>query len=966
MFFAKYLKLTYTNVAVLMQPNEADIVNGEFCISQECDLDNDDCNFADTLFGGDSRKYVRLGRINELTYYVPLTSSNCTSAILQEPLQSLFMRLTSANYTDFLASFFDLLPRFVNLYDYLDLMSRKLMEFGTHDSMFEKLAARILHLSLCIRILATVNRSSRDFFVITLHRGEETISVQINGIDEIKTAIYLDHAKNWMRSEVLAALYDMREYLDGFIEQSLTYCSYFSLRTFERSYLKHDALTGGLVELPIWLFARVSAELNTAAPTVVCDMYLPLRELREKYNARYFGDRTLDEKNFRQCFEAMLRRKYIHATPTLINSGMQEHVQLSSCFLHGQVPSSPREDTFDSIADMMKIMQQCGGVGVSLNNHADVVSIARAIDTGMSLVQQRRPSALALYLDVSNFDVYRFLELRRNVGRADEQCQRVFTAVMLNDLFMRRVLQNGNWLLMHPDKVGDLNLYYGEAYTKRYEHLELKMLAYGVRDRDYYSTNAKELFTAIMRSQIETGMPFVCHRDAINRASPHVHTPRSYLPNLCRGTVSCCNLCTEITQYSDEHEYGVCNLANLALTNFVNETYVDNSVNVELTTLMEGFTAIAFSIDHITDSQKRLFNYIDKCINWTDLERIARLAVRMLNRALLHTHVRLLQAQRGIFHQRSIALGVQGFAELLQRLSIPYDSLLARLLNVVLFNFLYTVANDESVNVCRDDNYENDNDYISGEFDHPTVHSFWMNKRSSTVADASCTRVEIEAAFANQMTASLRRVSEQYITNLMELHRRCAVPTVGLRRRANSLLIGLMPTATTSQILGNSESFDPLYSNIFHRNTLAGDFVQYNERLLDAMAAHHPKRGKITRYDLVKELIECGGSSERILYLPPFQRRIFVSAMDVSMRAIIDLCADRQQWVDQTQSMSLYMKKNNRDCSRLYLALVYGWARCLKTGMYYLRTYDEKTDRAILPNIASRKRCHDSDNSCCA
>lgn len=284
---------------------------------------------------------------------------------------------------------------------------------------------------------------------------------------------------------------------------------------------------------------------------------------------------------------------------------------------------------------------------------------------------------------------------------------------------------------------------------------------------------------------------------------------------------------------------------------------------------------------------------IDGAFDFGQLEEVVGVLVVNLNRVIDRNLYPVPEAKHSNMRHRPIGIGVQGLADVFMMLRYPFDSDEARALNRDIFETIYYAAVSESARLARTDG------------SHPTFAGSPMS----------------QGVFQFDMwgtTPSSRYDWESLRTRVMQ----------GMR---NSLLIAPMPTASTAQILGNNECFEPYTSNIYARRVLAGEFAVVNKHLLKDLVA----RGLWTP-ETREEIIRCNGSIQDISEIPADVKLLYRTAWEIKQRAIIDMAADRGAFICQSQSLNLFVL--NPTVGKLSSMHFYGWRKGLKTGMYYLRT----------------------------
>jgi len=287
--------------------------------------------------------------------------------------------------------------------------------------------------------------------------------------------------------------------------------NYFGLKTLERSYLQ--TIDGELVETPQYMWMRVAMGIH--------------------------GE---DWERAKETYDAMSQGYFTHATPTLFNSGTPRS-QLSSCFL-----IASKNDSIDGIYDTLKecaqISKWSGGIGLHIHNiraagskikgtngiSDGIVPMLRVFNNTARYVNQgggKRKGSFAIYLEPWHGDIEAFLDLRLNQGEEEMRCRDLFTALWIPDLFMERVQQNGKWSLFSPSDLDvDLSDLYGDKFREAYEKAEREGKAVKTVD-------AHHIWNRIIRSQVETGTPYMLYKDAVNRKNNQANLGTIKSSNLC-------------------------------------------------------------------------------------------------------------------------------------------------------------------------------------------------------------------------------------------------------------------------------------------------------------------------------------------------------------------------------------------------------------------------------------------------
>ena len=599
---------------------------------------------------------------------------------------------------------------------------------------------------------------------------------------------------------------------------------YFGLKTLEKGYLQR--VDGNIIETPQYLFMRVAIGIHgTDLPSV---------------HETYFH---------------LSNGLFTHATPTLFNAGTPRP-QMSSCFLiASKAPVDSIDGIYGTITEAAQISKWAGGIGVHIsdvrakgshikgtNGTSDgIIPMLRVYNATARYVNQagKRKGSIAVYLEPWHADVMDFLELRLNQGDEEARCRDLFLALWIPDLFMQRVEEGGNWSLMCPSECPGLNDVYGEEFNELY-------LKYESEGRARKTVPAADVWKSIIKSQVETGNPYMLYKDSINRKNGQ--------KNL--GVIKSSNLCSEIVEYTDPDETAVCNLASIALPKYVRDGKFD---------------------------YRRLHN-------------VTKMVTKNLNRVIDGNYYPTESARRSNMRHRPIGIGVQGLADTFLLCDLAFDSEEARTMNAHIFETIYNAALEASHELAL----------VDGSYE------------SFEGSPASLGILQFD------MWPTPAKFSGRYDWDQLKEK----IKAGGLR---NSLLLAPMPTASTAQILGNNEAFEPYTSHIYLRRTLAGEFVIVNKHLvkeLQAMNLWNPHTKDI--------IVRAGGSIQNIKELPEEMKSKYKTVWELSQKVIIDMAADRGHYVDQSQSMNLFVESPT--IGKLSSMHMYAWKSSLKTGMYYLRS----------------------------
>lgn len=489
----------------------------------------------------------------------------------------------------------------------------------------------------------------------------------------------------------------------------------------------------------------------------------------------------------------------------------------------------------------------------------------------------RRAGSVAMYLEPWHADVEAFIEMKKNHGNEEERARDLFYALWIPDLFMHRVKENGIWSLMCPDECRGLSDVYGDEFTRLYEKYEAE-------GKYKKQMKAQELWWQILQMQIEQGVPYLLFKDSANR--------KSNQKNL--GTIKSSNLCSEIIEYTSPDEVAVCNLASVVLPTFVQEDA----------------------------NNKPTFNF-DK------LHEVAKTITKNLNKVIDINFYPIEKARRSNLKHRPIGIGVQGLADTYILMRYPFESEEARQLNKYIFETIYHGAMEASMEISKKrtewiDKYNNEeitydeldekinlNEYEVINSKYPGAYSTFEG------SPVSCGEFQFDMW-------GVTPESGMYDWDTLKVE----VMKHGVR---NSLLLAPMPTASTSQIMGSNEAFEPFTSNLFKRKTLAGEFILVNKYLIRDLV-----QLGLWNKDMKEQLIINDGSVQNIDGISDELKKLYKTVWELKQKVLIDQSADRGAYVCQSQSLNLFVE--DPDFQKLSSMHFYSWQKGLKTGIYYLRT----------------------------
>jgi ribonucleoside-diphosphate reductase subunit M1 len=727
---------------------------------------------------------------------------------------------------------------------------------------------------------------------MTLDSFSDKIKMLYNNNNNISKEFYEHIMKN-------------RDYFNSNIRYDRDYnFDYFGFKTLERSYLMK--INNEVVERPQDMIMRVCAFIHMD-----------------------------DIEKAIKSYNLMSQGFFTHASPTLFNSGTSRP-QLSSCFLLG---------TNDSIEGIFKTFTSCGyiskwsgGIGVHVSNvrasgsiiqgtngqSSGIIPMLKVYNEIARYINQggKRKGSIAIYLEPFHADIFEFLELRKNTGSETERARDLFLALWIPDIFMRKVEKDEYWHLMCPHECPGLTDVYGEDFDKLY-------IKYVEQSKFRKKIKARKLWNKILESQIETGVPYIAFKDNVNKKSNQKNI----------GVIKSSNLCIEIMEYSDDKEYAVCNLASIAVNNFVEDESIDISTlkiysktncgyckrakellsqkNIkyeEMSLDDDNKRKIFFdqfdesvkrTVPQIYINEKRIGGYDElvtyfsnkksKTYNFDKLYEVAYCATENLNKVIDLNYYPTPETKVSNMKHRPIGLGIQGLADTYALMRYPFESEEANNLNRKIMETIYYGAVKASVDIAKKDGHYQT--FKGSPFSEGKLQfHLWNDKPKFDKWDWD---------------------------SLIE-----EVKTYGTR---NSLLTSLMPTASTSQILGNNECFEPFTSNIYTRKTLAGEFTIINKHLIKDLIELN-----IWSDELKDKIVYYNGSIQEIEEIPDNIKELYKTVWEMKTKSLLTQAITRGPFIDQSQSMNIFMAQP--DYNRLTSSHFYAWTEGLKTGIYYLRS----------------------------
>ncbi|PVY58358.1 MULTISPECIES: ribonucleoside-diphosphate reductase subunit alpha [unclassified Simplicispira] len=617
---------------------------------------------------------------------------------------------------------------------------------------------------------------------------------------------------------------------------------YLGLQTLYDRYFLHVRKTR--IELPQVFFMRVA-------------MGLALGEIDREARAIEF-------------YEVLSRFDFMSSTPTLFNSGTLRS-QLSSCYLT-TVPDD-LDGIYESIKENALLSKYAGGLGNdwtrvrALGSHIKgtngesqgVVPFLKVVnDTAVAVNQGgKRKGAVCAYLETWHLDIEEFLELRKNTGDDRRRTHDMNTANWIPDLFMRRVLEKGQWTLFSPSDVPDLHDLFGSAFETAYVAYEAKAARGEIKPSK--TIQATDLWRKMLTMLFETGHPWITFKDACNVRSPQQHV----------GVVHSSNLCTEITLNTSDSETAVCNLGSVNLLN-----HLIRNADGQL------------ALDH------------------AKLRRTVGIAMRMLDNVIDINYYAVKKARDANLRHRPVGLGLMAFQDALYELRIPYASEEAvefadRSMEAICY-YAYWASTDLAAERGCYSSYRG---------------SLWERgilplDSLDLLAQARGGHVEVDRSVTLDWDALRHKITKD-----------------GMR---NSNCVAIAPTATISNIVGVDASIEPCFGNLSVKSNLSGEFTVINHKLVSDL-----KRLGIWDDVMVMDLKHFKGSLHAIDRVPQEIKSLYSTAFEVEPRWLVEAASRRQKWIDQAQSLNIYMA--GASGKKLDETYKLAWLRGLKTT-YYLRT----------------------------
>ena len=577
-----------------------------------------------------------------------------------------------------------------------------------------------------------------------------------------------------------------------------------------------------------------------------------------------------------EYYQSLSNQLISKATPIMINSGTKSP-QLASCVLHYNDADS-RKGLLDTLTDISTFSSDAAGIGLSMSNirskesrisssggyAGGLLKYLKIVNESLRFFNQqgRRPGSAAIYLEPWHKDIFDLLDIKKNTGAEELRARDLFTSLWIPDNFMRAVRNNGDWYLFCPNDIKKAGLTpLQECYGEEYEEVYNKAVSMGLGKK----VKAQDIWTKIIESQVETGVPYLCSKDNANKKTNHQNI----------GVIKQSNLCNEIYQYTDEETTAICTLSSMVLKNFIKSGKFDFEL---------------------------LFTEVRK-------------VVKSLNKVVDINNYSTEKGRKGGLEQRAIAIGTQGLADVFYLMDYIFTSEEAKKLNKDIFETIYYAAIYESNQLCMSGKYE--------------PYKFFKGSPMSK----------------GQFQFDMWGLDETKLSGMWDWDKlKKNVSEYGV---CNSLFTAQMPVASSAKITGSYEMTEPAHSAIFNRRVVGGEIMIVNKYLINDF-----EKIGIWSEDLKNEIIFNEGSIQNINfnnYLDPedknYNKKVkriehlipkYKTIWEISQKQLIDMAADRAPFIDQSQSMNIYM--SNPTLSKITSSHFHSWDSGLKTLCYYVRT----------------------------
>ncbi|GGI53641.1 ribonucleoside-diphosphate reductase subunit alpha [Oxalicibacterium solurbis] len=716
----------------------------------------------------------------------------------------------------------------------------------TIKNLYDGVPVEELHKSAILAARALMEKDPA-YSTVTARLLMHTIRKEVFGQEVAQAdapAHYLEYFPKFIKKGIDAELldaklgqFDLKKLADALVPERDLQFGYLGLQTLYDRYFLH--IRDVRIEMPQAFYMRVA-------------MGLSLNEIDREA-------RAIEFYNLLSTFD------FMSSTPTLFNSGTQRS-QLSSCYL--TTVADDLDGIYEAIKENALLAKYAGGLGNdwtpvrALGSHIKgtngksqgVVPFLKVVnDTAVAVNQGgKRKGAVCAYLETWHMDIEEFLDLRKNTGDDRRRTHDMNTANWIPDLFMKRVMEKGEWTLFSPADCPDLHDKVGKAFEEAYLGYESRAARGELRL--FKKIQALDLWRKMLSMLFETGHPWITFKDPCNIRSPQQHV----------GVVHSSNLCTEITLNTNDSEIAVCNLG---------------SVNMPA---------------HMKDGK----------LDHAKLQKTVRTAMRMLDNVIDINYYAVKKARDSNLRHRPVGMGIMGFQDCLHMMRVPYASdeavKFADTSMEAVCYYAYLASTELAEERGRYSSYRG---------------SLWdrgilPQDSLKLLAEERGGYLEVDTSETMDWPALRARIKE-----------------FGMR---NSNCVAIAPTATISNIIGVSACIEPTYQNLYVKSNLSGEFTEINEYLVRDLKA----RGLWDEV-MISDLKYFDGSLAKIDRIPQDLRDIYATAFEVEPKWLVEAASRRQKWIDQAQSLNIYMA--GASGKKLDETYKLAWLRGLKTT-YYLRT----------------------------
>jgi ribonucleoside-diphosphate reductase alpha chain len=716
----------------------------------------------------------------------------------------------------------------------------------TVKNLYDGVPVEELHKSIILAARVLMEKDPA-YSKVTARLLMHTIRKEVFGQEVVQAdapAHYIDYFPKYIKKGIQADLldtklaqFDLQKLAEALQPERDLQFGYLGLQTLYDRYFLH--IEGTRIEMPQAFYMRVA-------------MGLALNEINREA-------RAIEFYNLLSSFD------FMSSTPTLFNSGTQRS-QLSSCYL--TTVSDDLDGIYEAIKENALLAKFAGGLGNdwtpvrALGAHIKgtngksqgVVPFLKVVnDTAVAVNQGgKRKGAVCAYLETWHMDIEEFLDLRKNTGDDRRRTHDMNTANWIPDLFMKRVMEKGEWTLFSPSDVPDLHDKFGRAFEEAYTGYEAKAARGELKL--FKKVQALDLWRKMLSMLFETGHPWITFKDPCNIRSPQQHV----------GVVHSSNLCTEITLNTNDSEIAVCNLGSVNLPAHMKDG----------------------KLDHVK------------------LQKTVHTAMRMLDNVIDINYYAVKKARDSNLRHRPVGMGIMGFQDCLHMMRVPYASMDAvefadRSMEAVCY-YAYWASTELAEERGRYSSYQG---------------SLWdrgilPQDSLKLLAEERGGYLEVDTSESMDWSALRARIKDY-----------------GMR---NSNCVAIAPTATISNIIDVSACIEPTYQNLYVKSNLSGEFTEINEHLVRDLKA----RGLWDEV-MIADLKYFDGSLAKIDRIPQDLREIYATAFEVEPKWLVEAASRRQKWIDQAQSLNIYMA--GASGKKLDETYKLAWLRGLKTT-YYLRT----------------------------